>query len=509
MVALRINNLNYAITFALLCFLPLVLLPETAWLLVPQEEGELMLMQGKQLYKDGHFDEAIDKLTLAIKVLKDKDKLIDANLHLALCHFALAELDKAKEYLADLLRINPAQNLDPMFYPPDFLQLFEETKGMILAHIKVETEPPEARLFLDEELVGVTPIELAEVAAGDHRLRIEKEGYKPQEESIILKQGEEKSLSFKLEKKEEKKPVVAVMPPEKKPEVKKGKGWLWILLGAAAAAAVAILATRGGKETAGPTPTPQAFGSIQVKSYLNGASIFLDGEDTGLKTNHTLTNILTGRHTILLRLSGWKDWQEEVTVQPNQTAVVKPCLLPPNGCFRDNFQDGDADGWEFWGAGWNIATEGGNYLLEGKSTSTKACNAIPECSHLRNFVLKFRLKVLSIGRGENVTVSFRYANRCFYSFNIGSNQIWCGKHFLEADEFFDIGARRRSISKGQWYNIEIVAQGDNMQLIINNNLILNIYDHDERIGKGFILLSSNDGCHAQIDDVVITSEACP
>jgi hypothetical protein len=507
MVALRINNLNYAIAFVLLCFLPLVLLPETAWLLAPQEEGELLLMQGKQDYMRGRFEEAIKKLSRAAELLEDKDKLIDVYLHLAISHFALAQVEEAKEILSELALMNPKFKIDPVYYPPAFIELHQEVKAKRLAHINLITEPESADVYIDEELVGRSPLNIRDLLPGGHSLKLVKEGYQVKEEIITLDAGVESEFSLKLQ--EEKKPVVAVTPPEKKPEVKKGKGWLWILLGGAAAAVVAILATRGGKETTGPTPTPQAYGSIQVKSYPNGASIFLDGEDTGLKTNHTLTDILTGRHTILLRLAGWKDWQEEVTVQPNQTVVVKPCLLPPNGCFRDNFQDGDADGWEFWGAGWNIAKEGGNYLLEGKSTSTKACNAIPECSHLRNFVLKFRLKVLSIGRGENVTVSFRYANDCFYSFNIGRNQIWCGKHFLATDEFFNLRDIARSISEGQWHNIEIVAQGDNMQLIINNNLILNIYDHDERIGKGFILLSSNDGCHAKIDDVVITSEACP
>ena len=104
-----------------------------------------------------------------------------------------------------------------------------------------------------------------------------KEEYNAKEERVTVKKGEEKAVSFSLEQKEEERPTVAATPSEKKPEVKKSRSWLWILLGGAAAAAVAILASRGGKEAAGPTPTQQAYGSIQVKSYPNGASIFLDG----------------------------------------------------------------------------------------------------------------------------------------------------------------------------------------------------------------------------------------
>jgi hypothetical protein len=65
-----------------------------------------------------------------------------------------------------------------------------------------------------------------------------------------------------------------------------------------------------------------------------------------------------------IRESGttWKDWQEEVVVHENQTAGVRPCLLPPNGCFRDSFQDGNTDGWEL-DAGWQNQKPGWKLFL--------------------------------------------------------------------------------------------------------------------------------------------------
>lgn len=503
------TNFKYLITYVLLFSLPLILMPEPVWVLTQKEEGEVLLKQGKQDYIEGRFEDAIEKLTLAIKLLADKDKLIDAYLHLGLCHFALGEKEKAKENLIGLIRLNPAQKLNPLYYPPDFVGLLDETKEVILAHIKVETAPADAEVYLDGELVGVAPLELTEVAEGEHKLRVVKEGYKAQEQSLVVKEGEEKTVSFELEKKEEKKPTVAVTPPEKKPEVKKGKGWLWILLGGAAAAVVAILATRGGKETPAPPPT-QAFGSIQVKSYPNGATIFLDGQDTGFKTNHTLTNIPTGRHTILLRLAGWKDWEEEVTVYQNQTAVVKPCLLPPNGCFRDNFQDGDADGWEFFDSEWKINNEGGNYFLEGNSPGWDIhCHAKPQCRYIKNVSLRFRLKVVSFSDRGHFPVDFRYGSQGWYSFDFRYDRIVCDKHIIFPEECIDLRDTSRRIIIGKWHNIEIIAKGDNIQLFINNQLIINVNDHDERIEKGHFLFTASNGCHAQIDDVVITSNECP
>jgi hypothetical protein len=47
-------------------------------------------------------------------------------------------------------------------------------------------------------------------------------------------------------------------------------------------------------------------------------------------------------------------------VYENQTAVAKPCLLPPSGCLRDSFQDNNTDGreldaaWQNRKPGWKL-----------------------------------------------------------------------------------------------------------------------------------------------------------
>jgi tetratricopeptide (TPR) repeat protein len=506
MYILSNERLKYLIIFILIFSLPLLLMPEPGWVLAQEQTGDDLLEQGKQYYQEGKFEETVEKLTLALKMLSDKDKLVDAYLHMALSHFALGEKEKAKQDLAELLRLDPTHKLDPMYYPPDFVQLLDEAKGAILAHITIETEPTEAQVYLDGELKGLSPLELQEVAAGEHKLVVLKEGYKAQEQRLLVKEGEKRTVSFELEKKEEKKrPAVAVTPKEKKPEVKKSKSWLWILLGGAAAAAIAILASRGGKETGGPTPTPttQTFGSIQVKSYPNGASIFLNGQNTGFKTNHTLTNIPTGNHTILLRLAGWKDWQEEVVVNANQKVVVKPCLLPPNGCFRDNFQDGDTDGWDLPNS-YKLRNEGGNYFLEGNGDGF----ARPSVQEWRNFSLKFKFKLLYTRTGH-FSADFRTKpNEDRYRLLITEDGVWIDKNINEEQINFT-DSFRHIITKGRWYNINIVVEGDNIKVYFDNSLKINIYDHHDTIDSGGFMFFLYRDSGAQIDDVLMTSNECP
>jgi len=403
---------RYALTYILIISLFLLIMPEIAWLLAQEQEAELLLQQGKQDYMMGRFEEAIDKLSRAIELLTEEEKLIDAYLHLAISHFALSQMDEVKEALTQLTLMQPQYKIDPLFYPPDFIKLHEEVKEKSFAHLSLKTEPTDVEVYLDGKLAGKSPIKIRNLLPGEHRLKLVKEGYQEKEELIALPAGVESEISLQLEKKEEKKPTVAVTPPEKKPEVKKGKGWLWILLGGAAAAAVAIFAARKGKEAGTPTPT-QGFGSIQVKSYPNGASIFLDGQNTGFRTNHTLTNISTGRHSILLRLAGWKNWQDEVTVYKDQTAVVKPCLLPPNGCFRDNFQDGDSDGWDLRN-GCQINSHGGNYFLDFRPVNEWA-SAEPHTTGWHNYSIRFKLTIFNFAStDEGATIHFRNDTQGFY-----------------------------------------------------------------------------------------------
>ena len=154
------------IVFFLLISFFFFIIPEPAWLWAQEKAGDDLLEQGKQYYQEGRVEEAVEKLSLALKMLTDKDKLVDAYLHVALSHFALGEKEKARQDLTELLRLNPGQKLDPMYYPPDFVQLLDEAKGVILAHITIETEPTEAQVYFDGELKGLSPLELKEVASG-------------------------------------------------------------------------------------------------------------------------------------------------------------------------------------------------------------------------------------------------------------------------------------------------------------------------------------------------------
>ncbi len=67
-------------------------------------------------------------------------------------------------------------------------------------------------------------------------------------------------------------------------------------------------------------------GDIQVSSTPTAAQVFLDGADTGWKTNCTLAEISPGDHMIKLVKDGYTDYEQKVSVKRGNTATLNITL---------------------------------------------------------------------------------------------------------------------------------------------------------------------------------------
>jgi len=69
-----------------------------------------------------------------------------------------------------------------------------------------------------------------------------------------------------------------------------------------------------------------AFGSVNVKSNVEGAEVLLDGKDTGQKTPCVLAEVASGRHVIALRLNKYAPQQQEITVNDGENVQLNVSL---------------------------------------------------------------------------------------------------------------------------------------------------------------------------------------
>jgi hypothetical protein len=170
--------------------------------------------------------------------------------------------------------------------------------------LKIQSKPAGADVYLrDSEIPsGKTPLIIG-AKAGSLTIKIKK-GKKSKND--ILK-------------------VVASKETTSPIYVLKGTSTLLYVLGgiALAAGTGAVLLSKGGAAEEGPGATT---GSIQVSSTPQGASIYLDGTDTGQTTNSTLTNVSPGSHAVRLVKEGYEDYQESISVTAGQTTTVNASL---------------------------------------------------------------------------------------------------------------------------------------------------------------------------------------
>jgi hypothetical protein len=64
----------------------------------------------------------------------------------------------------------------------------------------VESLPPGAEVFVDGKAVGTTPLVLARVDAGEHAVRLEREGYRRWSASVRIVTDERNRVTASLER---------------------------------------------------------------------------------------------------------------------------------------------------------------------------------------------------------------------------------------------------------------------------------------------------------------------
>src|SRR5690606_15142957 len=70
-------------------------------------------------------------------------------------------------------------------------------------------------------------------------------------------------------------------------------------------------------------PPQTGLGTLVVESNPQGATVLLNGEDTGLKTPATLKEVRAGTHTVTVRYGNLEPQTERVSVRRGQTTVVQ------------------------------------------------------------------------------------------------------------------------------------------------------------------------------------------
>ena len=227
------------------------------------EDTAKLVKEADEAYQNGNFKLAIEKYQKAMQLISEKKELAQTKQELfqtmtslALTYFTIQENAKAEKQLADLVQINPNQELDPEYYPPKFMEIFRNVQTSMLGRLLVTSIPSGAAVTLGAIKMGATPLTAEKVLKGKYELKVELKGYAPVSKEVIIQAAMENKEELQLQALN---PVVEKVQPQSQATVKKKKKLspLVIIGGAAVVAAVVILVA--GKKSKAKTLTSLSF----------------------------------------------------------------------------------------------------------------------------------------------------------------------------------------------------------------------------------------------------------
>jgi len=181
--------------------------------------------------------------------------------------------------------------------------------------VSINSDPPDAKLFIDGKFAGYTPFSSANLLPGSHEIKLEKKEFAPASDFLKVKKGETASITLTLSPlappKEEAKPPAAPIPE------------------------------------APPAPS----GKILVDSQPRGKAITVNGKEAGQITPFELTALAAGEYSIKVsEINGEGGETKKVVLKEGETFDLvftsKAAPAPPPAPVSQASKD--RPWWELW-----------------------------------------------------------------------------------------------------------------------------------------------------------------
>ncbi len=161
------------------------------------ETADDLLSQGIWAYENGEYQLSIERLSRAIPLLRGDRERIEAFKTMAFAYMAFPKKEKARQQFCNILELNPNFDLDPIMTSPKILAVFKEAKqtcsplgGIRVRATSGDQKPiPGAKVYLNEELIGETPLQRKDILPGEYEVEVNKEGFRSFKARVSIEGG--------------------------------------------------------------------------------------------------------------------------------------------------------------------------------------------------------------------------------------------------------------------------------------------------------------------------------
>ena len=153
------------------------------------KRAETGFKESKAAFDERNYEDAERKLRATIKeygksvgAMKNCGNLCDAVAMFGSVLQARGDVEESKIAILDLLALSPTFELDRKRFPQNFLalkaQVATSRNAQLRGNVTVKTRPSGARVFLNGELQGYSPVTMQTLPIGKHLVKIERPGFK-------------------------------------------------------------------------------------------------------------------------------------------------------------------------------------------------------------------------------------------------------------------------------------------------------------------------------------------
>ncbi len=205
--------------------------------------------------------------------------------------------------------------------------------------VRVLTNVEGTQVFLDGTVLGAAPLDIKDIAPGEHIVEVKAPGYTTQSKKILAVAGKSEVLQFTMLLTSEGNATIKVVsqvpgaqvyidgesvgtaPQEKSVSA----GEHFVVVSKPGYGKIEHKINAKGGEVYPITAELREVGALRVLSSPAQAEVFLDGEPLG-KTTFDKDDVAVGEHIIVVRYPGHRDYEDRITIAGGQRIIVNAKL---------------------------------------------------------------------------------------------------------------------------------------------------------------------------------------